>query len=446
MNFNDEVNAYRTGFVPYSIRVKTERIVKERNGRIIRNTEPDKKDPKAVKHENYTGRRVAIKRNRGTLDDLIEHGPGKFIEYVPAETVSMQIETQVISDESIKVVPNEENSTRTGKDYTQHSIQIKNSEGENVGYVILSLNPAGDITRKTCFYKAPKKSKRIQHIIQKRIIDNKVFTDENIIFIRDLSGVTRKIEAYQNEGKIVGASIEEFNNTKDGKDELPNKYIAQCVFDETDVQKRKRLPIPWNCACLENAILDYQRRLEMFIQHADKVKKETGKEYTIKNAIELAHMDSAERKKQGYKFEGNEGFYKNIAMSLLKKHTVFSGEYIGNILKLTDEGYKACIVTKHQKDERNYRLYTLIDFPGVNLVNNKFDSFYEILSYTQKEPTFVTEIGKDGKEKLVLYKGKEAAEECPEYDEFVREFISPFSGISPIKMGKFFKVKDKEER
>ena len=446
MKLIDEVEAFRTGFVPYSVSVKTERIVKSGNGRIIRNTEPDKKNPEEVKFENYTGRMVAIKRNRGTLDDLIEHGPGKFIEYVPAETVSMQIETQVISDELITVVPDKENSKKTGKNYTYHSIRIKNSEDEQVGDVMFNLNPSGDIINKTCFYESPKESKKIIHTIDRSIEDKKVFTDDRIVFIRDLSDVTRRTEVFQYEGSIVGASIEEFDNTKDSKDELTNEYIAQCVFDETDVQKRKRLSNPWDCGCLENAILDYQKRLELFLKQAEKVKKKTGKEYTIKKAIELAHMDDAERKKQGYKFECNESFYKNIAMSLLVKHTGFRGEYIGNILRLTDEGYKACVVTKHQKDGRNFRLYTLIDFPGVNLVNNKFDAFYEILRYSRKEPTFVTEIAKDGKEKLILYKGEEAAKECPEYDEFVGEFISPFSGMSPIKMGKFFKVKDKEER
>lgn len=134
----------------------------------------------------------------------------------------------------------------------------------------------------------------------------------------------------------------------------------------------------------------------------------------------------------------------------------FKGNYIGNILRLTDKGYEACIVTKHQRANKDYRLYTLIDFSGTSITQgtgadefmdiDRDPNYFERLETADKTPTFVTEIDKDGNEKLVLYKGNSVSEECLEYEDFVENFIVPFSEIKPIKITKILNKENKVTR
>ena len=133
----------------------------------------------------------------------------------------------------------------------------------------------------------------------------------------------------------------------------------------------------------------------------------------------------------------------------------FKGNYIGNILRLTDQGYEACIVTKYQKANKDYRLYTLIDLTGTSITQgtgidyldtDRDPNYFERLKTADKTPTFVTEIDKDGNEKLVLYRGNAISEECPEYEDFVENFIAPFSEIEPIQISKILNKENKMTR
>ena len=65
------------------------------------------------------------------------------------------------------------------------------------------------------------------------------------------------------------------------------------------------------------------------------------------------------------------------------------------------------------------------------------DKYFERLKNADKTPTFVTKKSKDGKEELVLYRGNAVCGDCPEYDEFLEKFISPFSEVKPVKMSQF---------
>ena len=113
--------------------------------------------------------------------------------------------------------------------------------------------------------------------------------------------------------------------------------------------------------------------------------------------------------------------------------------FIRHLIKFTK------IVTKHQKDGKNYRLYSLIDLTGVRISEGgilggyceRDKKYYERLENADKTPTFVTEIDEDGKETLVLHKGKKVSGECLQYEEFVQGFIAPFSEIKPVKISQF---------
>lgn len=362
---------------------------------------------------NHQGKMVAFYKRAKTVEDLEKHGLGEYIEYLPAQEVSMPIDIQITADEQVTPVF-EEHSKYTDKKITNHRIRIFNKDKVQVGCAFVHLTPAGDIDSKTCFYQNPDKTEEIMHTIYNKINNEKSSKDEHFSFKRNSKAGTKKVEISQRDGRVVGASVleQELETAQDvafqsitelGVDENTPKlktYVASCVIDESEREKRGGTLIPWECMTLEE---------------------------------DLFNADS------------NNNFLKH-----------FKGSYIGNILRLTPNGYEACIVTKHQKDGKSYRIYTLIDFSGTNITRgtgldeymgeDRDPQYFERLRNSDKTPTFITIIDENGNEKLVLYKGNAVHGECAEYNEFVENFIAPFSDIKPIQISKILNKENKKTK
>lgn len=73
-------------------------------------------------------------------------------------------------------------------------------------------------------------------------------------------------------------------------------------------------------------------------------------------------------------------------------------------------------------------------------------NYFKRLDSADKTPTFVARIDADGKEELVLYDGNAISGECPEYKQFVEDFIAPFSEIKPIKISKILNKENEKNR
>lgn len=449
MSFFDEFNH----IVPYFVKVN---VGKNRQFK----TNPSQKCP-----ENYKGKMVAYYKKAETMEELEKYGLGQYAIDLPAQQVSMPIDIQISSD--AQLIPRFEKSSKTtNREKTKHEIRIFNEDNIQVGYVSLSLNPSGDIEDKTSFYESPDGTEEIEHIVYHEIEDGKLIKDDMFEFQKNSEQGTKKVRVNQRDGKVVGASIVEqeletwedvqFQSlTEFSKDEKTKKlktYVASCVADETERKKRGGSLIPWECMTLEKDLFQYQETLEDFEETAQWIKERTGEEITIERVIENSKLSYQEKEQKGIKypfafadscFEYQATYLADSSNNLLQD---FKGNYIGNILRLTDKGYEGCIVTKHQKAGKDYRLYTLIDFTGTSITQGTgMDEFMDIdrdsnylerLRNADKTPTFVTEIDREGNEKLVLYQGNAISEECPEYEEFVGNFINPFSDIKPIQISK----------
>lgn len=406
------------------------------------------------------------------MEELQEHGLGEYVTYVPAEQVSMPIEISVNSENQI-ITKVEENKKHTNKEKTRHSLRIFNNDRKQVGYVSLSLTPSGDIDDKTTFYESPDRAEEIRHTIYNKFKDGEIVKDDNFEFTQNSVKGTKKVEICQRNGKVVGASIleQELETQEDrmfqsitefAKNERTPKlkrYVASCVADETDRTKRGGTLIPWECMTLEQDLFEYQESMQKFQDRVKWLKERTGFEVTLEKAIEIDKMSYDERKRAGipreYDFwRWQIQYLSDESNDLLKG---YKGNYIGNILRLTDKGYEACIVTKHQKDNVDYRLYTLIDLTGTSIDQgtglegmigeaDRDERYFKRLKEADRTPKFVTQIGKDGKEELVLYCGNAISGECPEYEEFVDNFIAPFSEIKPIQISKILNKESKKER
>lgn len=458
MSFFDEFNH----IVPYTIRVN------------VGGNRQYKTDTSNKTNKNHKGKMVAVYKRAETAEELEKYGMGEFTTYVPAEQISMPIDIQVVSDETL--TPKfEKTSKYTNRESTEHEIRIFNKDGAQVGYVCLSLTPAGDISRKTCFYENPEKTEKIMHTSHSEIQDGKMIKDDNFKFKKDSETGTKKVRISQRNGKVVGSSImeQDIETREDvlcqsiiqlGKDENTPKlrtYVTSCVTDETERKKRGGTLIPRECRTLERDLYQYQSTMENFNQIAEWIKQQTGEEITIERALENDKLSYKERKEKGIRYPRlfNDGNYADKARYLADSNNdflrEFKGKYIGNILRLTDKGYEACIVTKHQKDNKDYKLYTLVDLTGTSITQGtgeeaymdivgRDSKYFQRLREADKTPTFVTQVNQNGSEELVLYNGKAISEECPEYEEFVTKFIAPFSEIEPIQIGKILNRQNQE--
>ena len=448
MSFFDEFNH----IVPYFVKVN---VGKNTQFRI----DVDKKS-----YSNHKGKMIAFYKKAKTIEELEKHGLGEYMEYLPAEQVSIPINIQVTSEE--KLIPIfEKTSQYTNKEKTSHEIRIFNQNNKQVGYVSISLTPSGDIYNKTSFYESSDKTESIMHTTYNDMCEGRIIKDDFFEFQKNNIEGTRKVEITQRDGKVVGCSIVEkelesredvlFQSitdfAKDEKTPKLKKYIASCVVDETEYSKRGGKLIPWECRTLEEDLLEYQETMEKFQQHAKWFKEETGMKFSIEKAIEIGELSYDEQRRLGFlDTRFNNWHYYRLARYLQNERNNrlkdFKGTYIGNILKLTDNGYKACVVTKHQKDEQNYKLYTLIDLTGTSITQgtgmeeymdiDRDKKYFERLDSADKTPTFVTRVSKEGKEDLILYRGNAICGECPEYEQFVEDFIDPFSEIKPVQISK----------
>lgn len=384
MSFFDEFNQ----IVPYFVKVT------------VGKNKQFKTDVSKKGYANHKGKMIAVYRKAKTLEELEKYGLGEYMEYLPAEQVSLPIDVQITSPESISAKV-EETSEFTNRNNTSHSMRIYDINKNQVGYTSIGITPAGDITHKYSSYESHDRRKALTHVISRNFSNGELRVGEYFTFEWYDEQGSKSIGITQRDGKVIGATVTEkelqikenikFPKIRESVNYINSRkvksYVASCVADETDIRKRGGTYMPWECSTLEEDL---------------------------------------------------------ILLGLLKE---FKGQYIGNILKLVDNGYEACIVTKHQKDGQDYRLYTLIDLTDVDITQGtgldacegigRNHPYFEKLKNADKTPTFVTKMGKDGKEELVLYGGNTVPSECPEYEQFVENFIAPFSEIRPVQISKF---------
>lgn len=295
MSFFDEFNQ----IVPYFVRVN------------VGKNKPFKTDPCKKSQINHKGKMVAFYQKAKTLEELEKYGLGQHLTYLPAEEVSMPIDIGITSDEEI-TLNFEKTSKYTNREKTDHEIRIFNNDKAQIGYVSFSLTPSGDISEKTSFYNSVNGSEKIRHTIYNKIKNGDFIKDDTFDFKKNNEEGTKKIYITQRNGKVVGASVTEQeleiwedvasqSITQFSKDEKTSKlktYVASCVIDETEREKRGGTLIPWECMTLENDLFQYQDTMEKFERTAEWIKQSTGEEITIERVLENSKLSYEEKEKK----------------------------------------------------------------------------------------------------------------------------------------------------
>lgn len=430
-------------------------------------------DKTKINRKNYKGKQVAYYKRAETLEEMEKHGIGSYMEYLPAEEVSLPINISVTSSEKLRLEI-EKTSQFTNKKSTDHIVRLYDDNDNQVGFADIDVTPSGDIYHEYKNYTTHDLTKGLTHAVHRKLSNGKIVIDEELTFERFYETGAKSINVYQHEGKVVGGCVEEkeyenkeglkFPELAKSVDYINQKklksHISSCVSDETDIKKRESAHVPWECFILERDLLSYQYAMNDFQTTSEMLKEKSGIDFTIEKAIKLGEETDYRPYEIGVPVWFNYWRYYQLAKFLADENNNrfkdFKGTYVGNILKLRDgEGFEACIVSKHSRDNQNYRLYTLIDFRGTSITKGTSPLYpeeerdkkcLERLAKADKTPTFVTKIDKDGKEELVLYRGNAVSGECKEYEQFKEDFLNPFAGIKPFKIDKILKQKRENDR
>ena len=278
---------------------------------------------------------------------------------------------------------------------------------------------------------------------------------ESFIFTKEVNGIEENLKIVQKDGNVIFANDDQkqdgnfysdlesslFTQPKNVTDFLYSpyfmytRYIRQLsLYPAVKGKLKKILGLDINCSeeelkdTIKTKIIDYNASKNNRIQIIQDFKSDGFTEYTFTNRLDLV---------LSYLYNENNN---------LLQH--FKGNYIGCIYYLyspyrihsdTQINTSLVVVTETEKDGHTLRCYTIVNNKGYDIE----DTY--IIEVAKKGPKYVTTFGEDGKEELVLYNGSSDFKNNPKekiiaeakYDEFVKKYLTPFSGIQPVKIEDF---------
>ena len=278
---------------------------------------------------------------------------------------------------------------------------------------------------------------------------------ESFIFTKEVNGIEEKLQIVQQDGNVIFANNDQkqdgnfssqlesslFTQQKNVTDFLYSPYNMHTTYTRklslypaVKDKLKKILGLDINCSeeelkdAIQTKIIDYNASKNNTFEIIPNFKCDTFTEYTFTNRLDLV---------LSYLYNENNN---------LLQH--FKGNYIGCIYYLyspyrihsdTQINTSLVVVTETEKDGHTLRCYTIVNNKGYDIE----DTY--IIEVAKKGPKYVTTFGEDGKEELVLYNGSSDFKNNPKekiiaeakYDEFVKKYLTPFSGIQPVKIEDF---------
>lgn len=328
----------------------------------------------------------------------------------------------------------------------ESSFFVYTSDGKKVASVQLSLTHSGRIISQDITYLGPN-NLSLRH--RKEDIPSSVIPYESFTFERGNETDYKRFEITQVNNNVIGAKY--YSKIQNRTSSSPfQTYLSSSLFTKPS-SLGDYLETPYDSQGMDNTLLKYNATKARFMESL---------------CINDSCSDNELQKKINL-YKGNTRCNEvNIPISTytMLNHTDlvaaylaneennllngFRGNFIGSIHKhnlsttknnTTELLCPLVVVTEQIKDDNTYHCYTLLDTPDIDTIRK-----------SKKEPKYVTQIGENGEEQLVLYNGKPISKLASEmqteaeasYASFVKEFITPFSGIQPIKIEQFMQQKD----
>lgn len=266
-------------------------------------------DPSKINRFNHKGKMVDFYKKATTIEEFTKHGIGSYRVYLPAEEVSLPIDVSITCPEGISI-KEEKTSKYTYKKNTSHQFRLFDEDNNQVGYISITITPAGDINNKYCSYENRDLTHELSCYICNYGDSNQ---EEHFTFEKYDKDGSKSLEIVQKNGKIIGVAVTEREATIKENIEFPKirqsinyinsrvikHYVASCVVDEVDMDKRGGALIPSECKILEEDLLRYQRAMNQFQQNVGDFKEKTGIDVSIEKAIEIGKLSYDKREQEG---------------------------------------------------------------------------------------------------------------------------------------------------
>ena len=322
-------------------------------------------------------------------------------------------------------------------DYSEDEDQIHTifdiitSDGKRVACVDLRLTFSGKIVYQQISYYTHYNSDNLSLVHSKYNNGSTSIPYESFDFEKENDTGKEHMTITQVNGNVVGVSFSSTPQNAEANSTF-QKYISSSLFTKPNFIG-DFLELPYSHLSLDGTLLKYkaaEARFKEFVGLDDNCSKEE-LEKEIKKYKKDTKCDEHNPEFTTYSLQN----YLDIVAAYLadEEHNLlrgFKGSYVGSILKNDESSTPLVVVTEQKKAEQTYRCYTFLVTPEIDTIRK-----------SNKDPKYVTKVGKNGKEELVLYDGKPISENCStghkEYNKFVDEYITPFLGIQPIDIKQF---------
>ena len=280
---------------------------------------------------------------------------------------------------------------------------------------------------------------------------------ESFMFTKEVNGIEEKLQIVQQDGNVIFANYDQkqdgnfysdlesslFTQPKNVTDFLYSpyrmytRYIRQLsLYPAVKAKLKNKLYLDINCSeeelkdKIKTNIIDYNASQNNTVEIIPDFKCDTFTEYTFTNRLDLV---------LSYLYNENNNILQHFKGNYIGCiHYLYSPALIHNDAQIDTS---LVVVAEKEKDGHTLRCYTIVDNKGYDIE----DTY--IIEVAKKGPKYVTTLGEDGKEELVLYKGSSDFKNNPKekiiaeakYDEFVKKCLTPFSGIQPVKIEDFTK-------
>lgn len=317
------------------------------------------------------------------------------------------------------------------------SFFLYTSNDKKVAEIHLSLTHSGEIISQEIIYYGPK-NLILTH--QKKDTSHSIIPYESFTFEKNTKTEKETLKIFQVTKNVVGA-----NYSSKSKRKMPNvplhTSLSSSLFTKPS-QLEHYLETPYVSQGKDDVLLKYnatKAKFQKLFNCSDEKFEET-----INLMKGNTECDEFNPFISTHTILNKPNYI--CAYLANKEHNLlsgFRGNFIGSIDKYSlDNDTESCplvVVTEQIKDKNTYRCYTLLDDADIDTIRS-----------SNKDPKYVTKIGENGEEELVLYDGQPVSklefekqtEAESSYASFVEEFIAPLSGIQNFNMEQFMKPRD----
>lgn len=299
----------------------------------------------------------------------------------------------------------------TDHDYTNFEFHIYGENNQLLGVGQYTLNPSGDIVKKTTYQKSADDLHELVISVNRSFEDGKVVSRKVMEYVNhNLATLqTTRTSIFETDNKVTGQAVEVSKLSKDYATgfstpeptfENVYSYVSTNYMDNEDLLERSSYEFPSDIKVIESFLGSYSISACILDRHLKEGKSVAWIKEHCQNELRT-FQDEHNNPLKNYP-----GYYRGCTI-------------------IYDKGYRLCVHTGFNKS--NY--YTFIDLSSVDIFDQDNPDLKRLLNHPPK-PKYSTIINDEGNEVLNLYEDTQELTESmiSEFDDFKNKYMALFTG------------------